>query len=286
MFAQTFAVESKPSIFKRIADAVTGRSIFVSSTASLRTNYVRLYGEGYKWGSDALEVAAVYACVSKIADTIASLEASVVRVGKDGSREVIDSHPVHNLISRTPNEHINAYDFWQLIVSDALLHGCGYAFIDRTNGEMFYVPAVRVSYTIDQHTGKKYYSYDGAPGPVPARDMLEIHAFRGLNPTHIQMQNFTTAKAIQDFGAKFFENGGMMGGILATKEHMSPEQISQAQEMWDASTWADTTHTRLPSWAAASSTSLSLCLWTKSNSCKPRSTRLRRLLVSIRCHQP
>ncbi len=192
-----------------------------------------MYGEGYKWGSDALEVAAVYACVSKIADTIASLEASVVKVGKNGSREVIDSHPVHNLISRNPNEHINAYDFWQLIVSDALLHGCGYAFIDRSAGEMFYIPAVRVSHTIDQHTGKKFYSYDGAPGPVPARDILEIHAFRGLNPTHIQLQNFTTAKAIQDFGAKFFENGGMMGGILSTKEHMSPEQIQQATDMWE-----------------------------------------------------
>lgn len=226
-------VESKPSIFKRIADAVTGRSIFVSSTASLRTNYVRLYGEGYKWGSDALEVAAVYACVSKIADTIASLEASVVRIDGDGSRKVIDTHPVHRLISRNPNEYINAYDFWQLIVSDALLHGCGYAFIDRTNGEMFYIPAVRISHTIDQHTGKKYYSYDGAPGPVPQRDMLEIHAFRGLNPTHTQIQNFTTAKAVQDFGAKFFENGGMMGGILSTKEHMSPEQIQQAQQMWE-----------------------------------------------------
>jgi len=228
-------VEPKPSIFKRIANSFRGeeRSIFVSSSGSLRQNYVRLYGEGYAYGSDALEVAAVYACVSKIADTIASLEASVVRIGRNGSRETIEAHPVHKLISREPNAHINAYEFWQMIVSDACLHGSGYAFIDRKNQEMFYIPAVRVSHTIDQHTGEKYYAYDGAPGPVPARDILEINAFRGLNPTHQQLQNFRTAKSVQDFGAQFFDNGGMMGGILSTKEHMSPEQINQAQEMWE-----------------------------------------------------
>jgi len=229
-------VKSKPSIFRRIADSFRGgeeRSVFVSSNSSLRQNYVRMYDDGYAYGSDALEVSAVYACVSKIADTIASLEASVVRIGKDGSRETIDAHPVHKIISREPNEHINAYEFWQMIVSDACLHGTGYAFIDRSSNEMYYIPSVRMSHTIDSNTGEKFYSYDGAPGPVPQKDILEINAFRGLNPTHQQLQNFRTAKSVQDFGARFFDNGGMMGGILSTKEHMSPEQIRQAQEMWE-----------------------------------------------------
>jgi len=233
---QTFPVKSKPSIFRRIADSFRGgeeRSVFVSSNSSLRQNYVRMYDDGYAYGSDALEVSAVYACVSKIADTIASLEASVVRIGKDGSRETIDAHPVHKIISREPNEHINAYEFWQMIVSDACLHGTGYAFIDRSSNEMYYIPSVRMSHTIDSNTGEKFYSYDGAPGPVPQKDILEINAFRGLNPTHQQLQNFRTAKSVQDFGARFFDNGGMMGGILSTKEHMSPEQIRQAQEMWE-----------------------------------------------------
>lgn len=226
---------SKPSVVRRIFDAFTSRSTFVSSTASLRTQYIRLYGEGYKFGTDALELSAVYACVSKIADTIASLEASVVKVSPDGRRDKLHSHPVHRLISREPNSYLGAYEFWQLIVSDALLHGTGYAYISRQPGnlELFYIPAIRVSHTIHPETGEKWYTYDGAPNAVRQEDMLEICAFRGINPTHMQIQNFTTAKAVQDFGSKFFENGGMMGGILSTKEHMSAEQMKQAQEMWE-----------------------------------------------------
>lgn len=226
---------SKPNVFRRIFDSFTSRSTFVSSTASLRTQYIRLYGEGYKFGTDALELSAVYACVSKIADTIASLEASVVKISPDGRRDKLHSHPVHRLISREPNAYLGAYEFWQLVVSDALLHGTGYAYISRQPGnlELFYIPAIRVSHTIHPETGEKWYTYDGAPNAVRQEDMLEINAFRGINPTHMQIQNFTTAKAVQDFGSKFFENGGMMGGILSTKEHMSAEQMKQAQEMWE-----------------------------------------------------
>ena len=127
---------SKPSVFRRVFNSFTSRSTFVSPTAALRTQYVRLYGEGYKFGTDALELSAVYACVSKIADTIASLEASVVRVSPDGRRDMLMSHPVHRMISREPNQYLGSYEFWQLICSDALLHGTGYAFISREPGNM------------------------------------------------------------------------------------------------------------------------------------------------------
>lgn len=226
-------MQSKPSIFRRAYDALFKRATYLPGVSTLRTNYVRLYGEGYHHGSDSLEIAAVYACVSKIADTIASLEASVVRVGDDGSRQVISQHPVHKMISRSPNEYIGAYEFWQMIVSDALIHGKGYGYIDRTEMNIYHIPAAIMTYVVDPDTGKKWYSYDGAPGPIPADDMFEVAAFRGLNPTRIQLQNLSTAKSVQDFGSKFFENGGMLGGILSTKEHMSAEQIKQATDMWE-----------------------------------------------------
>ncbi len=226
-------MESKPSIFRRFYDTLFKRASYLPGVSTLRTNYVRLYGEGYRHGSDSLEIAAVYACVSKIADTIASLEASVIRVGENGSRDLLDQHPVHKLISRAPNEYIGAYEFWQMIISDALIHGRGYAYIDRVDMAVYHIPASIMTYAVDPDTGMKYYSYDGAPGPIPSDDMMEICAFRGLNPTQVQLQNLTTAKAVQDFGAKFFENGGMMGGILSTKEYMDPEQIKQATEMWE-----------------------------------------------------
>lgn len=190
---------------------------------------------GVSAGAESLQLTAVYACVSRIADTIAMMEASVIRVGKDGSRRKMRNNPVNGLISREPNEFIGAYEFWQRIVSDALLYGLGTAYIDRSEAklQLYHIPASRMTAVTNPTTGEKYYSYDGAPTRIPQRDVLEIQAFRGLNPTHVQIQNLTTAKAVQDFGSTFFKNGGMLGGILSTKEHMTAEQMKQAQLTWE-----------------------------------------------------
>lgn len=183
-------------------------------------------------GSDALQLAAVYACVSKIADTIASMEINVEKIDGDGSREPLLSHPVQRLLSVEPNPLMGAYEFWQMIVSDALLYGEGHGLITPDANEIYWIPADKVTFTIDRKTGKKFYSYDGAPTPVPQERMLTIKAFRGESPTRIQLQNLNTAKSVQDFGATFFKNGGMLGGILTTKEPLSLEQMQQASERW------------------------------------------------------
>jgi HK97 family phage portal protein len=183
-------------------------------------------------GSDSLQLAAVYACVSKISDTIASMGVSVEKREKDGSSKPLFQHPATYTLAVQPNEHMGAYEFWQMLVSDALLYGTGHALITPDRAEMYWIPATEMEHTIDRKTGKKYYKYHGAPTPVPADQVLEIKAFRGESPTKIQLQNLKTAKSVQNFGATFFENGGMLGGILTTKEPLSLEQMQQASERW------------------------------------------------------
>lgn len=183
-------------------------------------------------GSDSLQLAAVYACVSKIADTIASMDIVVESKEKDGSREPLFQHPASRLLSVEPNPHMGAYEFWQMIVSDALLYGTGHALVMPDGKEMYWIPATEVEHHIDKKTGHKFFKYSGSPTPVPAERMIEIKAFRGENPTKIQLQNLKTAKSVQNFGATFFENGGMLGGILTTKEPLTLEQMQQASERW------------------------------------------------------
>lgn len=231
------ASESKPSIFSRALRALfpEKRQTYADYMLARGQNYIRLFGDGFSGGSGALEISAVYACTSKIADTIASLEAHVVQYEGDthSARVMRHDHPAYRMIAKEPNPFIGAYEFWQMLVSDALLYGTGYAFIHRSQGEIYYLPSSRVFYEDDPLTGERFYSYENSPGPIPSSDVLEIKAFRGVNPTQQQLQNFTTAKAVQDFGSKFFQNGGMMGGILSTKEHLSVEQMQEAKDMWE-----------------------------------------------------
>lgn len=183
-------------------------------------------------GSDSLQLSAVYACVSKISDTIASMGVGVERKGVNGASEPFNEHPASYMLSVQPNRNMGAYEFWQMIISDALLYGQGHALIMPDGEEMYWIPATEVEHTIDKTTGERYYKYHGAPTPVPASQMLEVKAFRNESPTKLQLQNLKTAKSVQDFGATFFENGGMLGGILTTKEPLSIEQMQQASERW------------------------------------------------------
>ena len=188
---------------------------------------------GMNAGQDTLQLSSVYACVSRIADTICSMEVGVESVSPEGSRVPLSTHRFTELLSRNPNEFMGAYEFWQMVISDALLYGVGHAVIMPDKSEMFWIPATDISFIVDENTGKKFYTYTGAPNPVPQDQILEIKSFRGLSPTYTQLQNLKTAKSIQDFAQTFFSNGGMMGGILTTKEHLSIEQMREAQARWE-----------------------------------------------------
>ena len=180
-------------------------------------------------GQDTLTLSAVYACVSKIADTIASMGLTVEQVDADGIRRPMPDHPVTRLLAVEPNPMMGAYEFWQMIVSDALLYGIGTALI--LDDEIYWLPATEV-HSMVEPDGSRWYTYTGSPTKIPQDQILEIKAFRGKNPTNIQIQNLNTAKSIQNFGSTFFENGGMLGGILTTKEPLTIEQMREASERW------------------------------------------------------
>lgn len=222
-----------PNFIQRLFGRGKDEKRYSGNILPFLSNRIPVYSsEGITTGQDSLQLSTVYAAVSRIADTIASMEPQVISLDKEGTPEVLKGHPVAGRISREPNPHMGAYEFWQLIISDALLYGVGHAHVLQ-NGEVYHIPAPRVSWTIDQATGQKFYKYDGAPTPVPQANWLEIKAFRGLNPTLVQYQNLSTQKSIQDFGDSFFKNGGMLGGILSTKEYLDAEQMQAASDQWE-----------------------------------------------------
>lgn len=183
-------------------------------------------------GADSLQISTVYACVSKISDTIASMDGVVEKKGSNGSITPVHNHPISYLICDEPNELMGAFEFKSMIISDMLLYGVGYGYIDRKANKIYWLPASDVTYVLDKTTGDKFFHYPGAPTPVPSYDMLELRAFRGLSPTRTQIKTLNTAKSLMDFGNKFFENGGMLGGILTTKEPLDEGQMLEITKFW------------------------------------------------------
>lgn len=183
----------------------------------------------------ALAVSAVYACVNKISSTIASLDLNLYRI--EGSKKTsVPSHPAFILCDSEPNPYYTAFQFWQFIVSDALMHGSGYAIIDRDeNGRpKSLVLASPNSIKARDLNGRRIYMYEGSDDPLYNEDVLAIECFRGVSPIQEHIENIGLGYAAQQYGASFFGSGGNMSGVLMTDKQLSEDQYRRLSSTWQS----------------------------------------------------
>ena len=183
----------------------------------------------------ALAISTVYACVYKIASTLSSLGLEIyVRDGRNV--EVANQHPAYDLITSTPNEHQNAYDFWETVVASALMYGCGYAIIERNN-RGYAERLVPVSYydvDVKDVDGERVFVIRDY-GVVTQENMLEISNMNRMSPIRLHRENIGLAKAAQDFGSEYFGQKGQMTGVLASDQPLRKEQMDVIQNSWNQS---------------------------------------------------
>lgn len=183
----------------------------------------------------ALAISTVYACVYKIASTISSLGLEVyVRDGRNV--EIANQHPAYNLITSEPNEYQNAYDFWENLMSSALMYGCGYAVIER-NARGYAERLVPVSYydvDVKQVDNERVFVIRDY-GAVTQDNMLEISNMNRMSPIRLHRENMGLAKAAQDFGSEYFGQKGQMTGVLASDQPLRKEQMDVIQNSWNQS---------------------------------------------------
>jgi HK97 family phage portal protein len=79
---------------------------------------------------EALTLSAVSCCVSLISKTIAALPRHLLRLVGEGRERSVEN-PLYNLLHSFPNDEMGAVDFWETLISDALLYGNGFAEITR-----------------------------------------------------------------------------------------------------------------------------------------------------------
>jgi HK97 family phage portal protein len=183
----------------------------------------------------ALAISTVYACVYKIASTISSMGLEVyVRNGRNV--EIANQHPAYSLITAKPNENQNAYDFWEGIVSSALMYGCGYAIIERNNRGYpeRLVPVDYYDVDIKEVDGERLYVIRDY-GAVTQENILEISNMNRMSPIRLHRENMGLAKAAQDFGSEYFGQKGQMTGVLASDQPLRKEQMDIIQNSWNQS---------------------------------------------------
>lgn len=174
----------------------------------------------------ALALPTVYACVAKIAKTVASLPVQVYDKPNADTRQPVD-HPLNELFAGAASPEASGMTVSETRMANLLLWGMGYTFIEwAPNGReprAFY--PMESAYTTPRRDddGKLVFDYQedgmGKPETIPGVNVfwvpgLSLGGSIGLSPIKYHRDTIGTHIAKRQFGGSFFKNGARPGGFI------------------------------------------------------------------------
>ncbi len=188
----------------------------------------------------AMRCAAVRRAVQAISEPIGQLPLHVYR--RDGeARERDREHPVARVL-QDPNDWTSSSDFREQLQRDCLLHGNGYAFINRVDGkpkELIRLDPTQVD-IVTNKSGEPSYRTKGTPQKTyPYRDIFHLKApstdgFAGKSIVTDCREAIATALILEEHGARLFANGARPGGVIEFPKGLGDEGLKKMKKAWRA----------------------------------------------------
>jgi HK97 family phage portal protein len=175
-------------------------------------------GSGMRVSPDsALRLAAVYACVRILAETMASLPLVIYQRRPDGGKDKVTDHWLYRLMAKRPNRFQNPFEWREMLQGHLALRGNAYnQIITNPRGEIIELMPIhpdRVKIELLPSGEYRYRVTDrfGAVGILPRGEVwhlrgLSSDGLMGMSPIELARENLGMALAAQDYGARFFAN--------------------------------------------------------------------------------
>ena len=229
------------SIIQRIASSmgfekrVAGGDPYWQSFASLQSGPVN--------ATTAQGVSAVYACVSAISETVASLPLILFkRAGEDRQRAT--DHPLYAVLHDQANEQQTALEFREWMQAAVLLRGNAYARIIRRNdgqvSELLPMSPDRVTVLrVGDKLGYEYTDYSGKVSRLLSTEVLHLRhrlgddGVLGVSPISAAKGVIQLAISEHDHGINTFNNATRLGGILKMPGVLKAEQKASLAASWN-----------------------------------------------------
>ena len=187
---------------------------------------------------DALNIPSLAACVDLISDTVASLPIKLYKENGKSVEEVKDNRVV--LLNDETKDTLDGYQFKKALVTDYLLDGAGYAYINRKRNEvasLHYVEKAQVSvmrgidpifksYDI-MIMGKKYRDFEFIK---LARKTVDGVTGKGIIDEHNKLLSVVYNTLIYE--ELLVKTGGNKKGFLKAENRLSPEAITELKAAW------------------------------------------------------
>jgi len=232
------------------------RSLFEDSTpiGQPMSGGIQSYVSSWAWTGktispdNAMEAPTVYACVRLISQTLARMPWQVLRNSADGASNDV-THPVYQLLNGEANEDMTSFVFREAQISDCLLYGNSFAFINRNPaGTPIGLERLRpdLMYMMRDAANQPYYQYWTGKADEKASEEIKQRKFRpydilhvvgpgadgmlGEAPIHRMRDLIGMELELQEFTSRFFANNCRPAGVLSMPGRLSAEGANRLRE--------------------------------------------------------
>lgn len=183
--------------------------------------------------SSSVQLLTVYGCVRLIADSIATLPLDVLRNLPDGTIEPVTMPAWLN----EPVVGVHRIAWITQVVSSLLLDGNAYlAVLYNSTGTINeLIPISAKDVTVSRENGRRIIRVHGE---IPNFPVLHIPgvmlagAETGLSPVEAARQSIGLGMAAQEYGARFFGQGGGPDGVIEVPNELPPEKAAEMARSW------------------------------------------------------
>jgi HK97 family phage portal protein len=187
-----------------------------------------------------MQVSAAWSCMRILSETIGSLPWHVYEDDGTGNSRKVTDHAVAEVLTRSPNLNMTSVEYREAAVLNLCQAGNGYSFKEtRDNGDLVALTPIEscnVQPEQKQSGEVVYKVMDRGKWEVyPQEKIWHVKGFGrnglvGLSPLGAAREAIGTALATEEFGAKFFSQGGMPSGTLTFPGWLNADQRVIARE--------------------------------------------------------
>jgi HK97 family phage portal protein len=187
----------------------------------------------------AMQLAAVWACVRLISETVATMPLILYQTAANGARTVAENDPLYSLLHQAPNADNTAVEFWEGVTLALCLWGNAFAKKEMSGGRLVALTPLAADRMVVARTpsGALEYRYTDRKGRAVYREDQVFHvrgfggsADVGLSPISFARQSLGTAMATDQMAGALFANGARPSGILTVEQILTAEQRQQLRE--------------------------------------------------------
>jgi HK97 family phage portal protein len=182
---------------------------------------------------NSLELAAVWACVRLISETIATLPLTIYRSEKSGKATPATDHPLYSVLAAQPNYNMTAVEFLEMNGAGLNLWGNSYSVKRKVGKRIVALDPLRPEFMTVYRTPEGDVRYAFLRGieqeDYAAEEILHVKGFGidglvGLSPIGMARQTIGRSLAADESSSRVFQGGLSAGGFIKYGQSLKKEQ--------------------------------------------------------------